>query len=58
VLSDVAQGDVSRALRRIGDDEPVGLSLEKAFGGKVAVKVHHRERLGREFRKMFRAAGR
>lgn len=57
-LGDVAQGDVSSALRRIGDDESVGLWLEREFDGKVVVKVQYRERVGREFRKMFRAAGR
>jgi hypothetical protein len=57
-LGDVAQSDVSSALRRIGDDEPVGPWLERAFDGKVVVKAQYRERLGREFRKMFRAAGR
>jgi hypothetical protein len=57
-LGDLAQGDVSSALRRIGDDESVGLWLEREFDGMVVVKVQYRERLGREFRKMFRAAGR
>jgi hypothetical protein len=57
-LGDVAQGEVSSALRRMGDDESVGLWLEREFDGKVVVKVQHRERVGREFRKMFRAAGR
>jgi hypothetical protein len=57
-LGDVAQGDVSSALRRIGDDEPVGLWLDREFDGKVVVKLQYRERVGREFRKMFRAAGR
>jgi hypothetical protein len=57
-LGDVPQSDVSSALRRIADDEPVGAWLEREFDGKVVVKAQYRERLGREFRKVFRAAGR
>lgn len=57
-LGDVPQGEVSSAPRRIADDEPVGPWLEQEFEGKVAVKAQYRERLGREFRKAFRAAGR
>lgn len=57
-LGGVPQGDVSSALRRIGDDEPVGPWLEREFNGKVVVKAQYRERLGREFRKAFRAASR
>lgn len=57
-LGGVSQGAVSTALRRIDDNEPVGPWLEQEFGGEVVVKAQYRERLGREFRKAFRAAGR
>ena len=57
-LGGVAQGEVSRAIRRIGDDEPVGPFLTQAFDGKVVVKRQFWARHGRGFRKAFRAAGR
>ncbi len=57
-LGGVPHADVSGALRRIADDEPVGPWLEQAFEGNVVVKAQYRERPGREFRKAFRAAGR
>lgn len=57
-LGGVSQGDVSRALRQVGDDEPVGPWLEREFEGQVVVKAQYRGRPGREFRKAFRAAGR
>jgi len=57
-LGGVPQGDVRAALRRIGDDEPVGAWLEQEFDGTVVVKAQYRNRHGREFRREFRAAGR
>lgn len=57
-LGAVPQGEVSRAIRRMGDDEPAGLFLSQAFDGKVVVKPQFWDRPGREFRKAFRAAGR
>ncbi len=42
----------------VEDDEPVGPALDRAFDGKVVVKAQFRNRPGREFRKLFRAAGR
>lgn len=57
-LGGVSQGDVSRALRQIGDDELAGAALHSAFAGKVVVREQFRSRAGREFRKLFRAAGR
>lgn len=57
-LGGVSQGEVSRAMRQIGDDEPAGPALRAAFDGKVVVKAQFWDRLGREFRKAFRAAAR
>ena len=57
-MGGVPQGDVGSALRRIGDDEPVGPWLEREFDGKVVAKEQYRVRLGRDFRKALRAAGR
>lgn len=57
-LGGVPHGEVGSALRRIADDEPVGPWLEREFDGQVVVKEPYRQRLGREFRKAFRAAGR
>ena len=57
-LAGVPQGEVSRAMRKIGDDEAAGPFLSQAFDGKVVVKQQFWDRPGREFRKAFRAAGR
>lgn len=57
-LGSVPNGEVSRAMRKIGDDEAAGPYLSKAFDGKVVVKQQFWDRPGREFRKAFRAAGR
>lgn len=57
-LGGVPQGEVSRAMRKIGDDEAAGPFLSQAFDGKVVVKQQFWDRPGREFRKAFRATGR
>lgn len=57
-LGGIRPAEVSRAIRAIEDDEPVGPALECAFDGEVVVKMQFRSRPGREFRKLFRAAGR
>jgi len=57
-LGGLPQGEVSRAMRKIGDDEPAGPFLTQAFDGKVVVKQQFWDRPGREFRRAFRAAGR
>lgn len=57
-LGGVPQGEISRAIRSIGDDEPAGPFLSQVFDGKVVVKPQFWYRLGREFRKTSRAAGR
>jgi len=45
-------------MRDIEDDMPAGPALDSTFHGKVVVKPPFRNRPGREFRKLFRAAGR
>ncbi|WP_156382506.1 hypothetical protein [Acidovorax sp. Leaf160] len=57
-LGGVRTTEVSRAMRDIEDDMPVGAALDRAFEGKVVVKMQFRDRPGREFRKLFRVAGR
>lgn len=57
-LGDIPQGEVSRGMRKIGDDEEAGPYLSQAFDGKVVVKQKFWDRPGREFRKAFRAARR
>jgi len=57
-LGGICPAEVKRAMRAIEDDEPVGPALDCAFDGKVVVKMQFRSRPGREFRKLFRAAGR
>lgn len=57
-LGGVPQSEVSRAMRKIGDDEAAGPFLNDMFGGKVMVKQQFWDRPGRDFRKAFRAAGR
>lgn len=49
--------EISFALRDIDDDENAAAWLERKFGGTVVVKPQFRDRVGREFRKTFRAAG-
>jgi hypothetical protein len=57
-LGDVRPAEVRHAMRDIEDDMPVGPALDNAFNGKVVIKEAFRNRPGREFRKLFRAAGR
>ena len=57
-LGSVPQFQVSRALREIPDAEPVGAYLAQMFEGQVVVKSQFNNRPGREFRKIFRTAGR
>ena len=57
-LGDVRPAKVRHAMHSIDDDTPVGPVLDSAFDGKVVVKEAFRNRPGREFRKLFRAAGR
>ena len=57
-LGDVRPAEVRHAMHGIEDDMPVGPALDTAFNGKVVVKEPFRNRPGREFRKLFRAAGR
>lgn len=49
-LGGVPHADVSSALLRIADDEPVGPLLEQEFEGKVVAKAQYRESPGRKFR--------
>ena len=57
-LGDVSPAEVRYAMHAIEDNMPVGLALDSAFNGKVVVKEPFRNRPGREFRKLFRTAGR
>jgi len=57
-LGGVRPTEVRHAMREIEDDMPAGPALERAFHGKVVVKPRFHNRPGREFRKLFRAAGR
>lgn len=57
-LGGIRPAEVNRAMRAIEDDEPAGPALDRAFDGKVVVKMPFRSRPGREFRKLFRTAGR
>ena len=57
-LGDVRPAEVLHAMRGIEDDMPVGPALDSAFNGSVVIKEPFRNRPGREFRKLFRAAGR
>jgi hypothetical protein len=57
-LGDVRPSEVRHAMHNIEDDTPVGSALDSAFNGRVVVKEAFRNRPGREFRKLFRAAGR
>ncbi len=57
-LGGVHPTEVRHAMREIEDDMPAGPALDSAFRGKVVVKPPFRNRPSREFRKLFRAAGR
>jgi hypothetical protein len=57
-LGDVRPAEVRHVMHDIEDDTPVGPALDSAFDGRVVVKEGFRNRPGREFRKLFRAAGR
>jgi hypothetical protein len=57
-LGDVRPAEVRHAMHGIEDDTPVGPALDSAFDGRVVVKEAFRNRPGREFRKLFRAASR
>lgn len=57
-LGGIRPSEVSRAMRAIDDDEPVGPALDRAFNGEVVVKTPFHGRSGRAFRKLFRTAGR
>lgn len=48
--------DVRRSMHLMEDDQAAGLWFDDEFGGVVVVRERFRERLGREFRKAFRAA--
>ncbi|MDR2012725.1 MAG: hypothetical protein LBQ20_06760 [Rhodanobacter sp.] len=57
-LGDVRPAEVRHAMHGIEDDLPVGPALDSAFDGRVVVKEPFRNRPGREFRRLFRAASR
>lgn len=57
-LGGVSPRDVVRSMRLMEDDQAPGLWFDDEFGGAVVVRDQFRSRPGREFRKLFRAAGR
>jgi len=57
-LGDVTRSEIRRAMRQIGDNQPVGPWFHEQFAGKVCVRPQYQDRGGHEFSKTFRAAGR
>lgn len=57
-LGGVSPRDVVRSMRLMEDDQAAGEWFDDEFGGAVVVRDQFRARPGREFRKLFRAAGR
>lgn len=57
-LGGVSPRDVVRSMRSMEDDQAAGEWFDDEFGGAVVVREQFRLRPGREFRKLFRAAGR
>lgn len=57
-LGGVSPRDVVRSMRLMEDEQAAGEWFDDEFGGAVVVRDQFRSRPGREFRKLFRAAGR
>lgn len=57
-LGGITGRDVVRSMRKMEDDQMAGDWFDDEFAGAVVVKAQFRDRCGRDFRKLFRAAGR